>query len=250
MSKVTCISLLLLSGTIMHLWSSDVVWEGFNDSLGKKEAEKVSLNSKDADMLKKAGLYFFNLSSGAHGVQQDSKNKLELARTAVDYLEAAYKIDRKNPVIVTWTATANLSLAGISKKLSDKIRYSNRGVSLFDSIKESSFGNLNYLSMRTISFTPVPKTFKNLTQNVLESGQRYRDILAREKDSLSGEVLETALVLEHSILVSMAYVEYILKHKDVAKQYFSKVNESMMLRGNSKDSTVGENFYFLRKKFR
>ena len=241
--------LIFIFSLSIPLLAREVVWEGFYDMSDQAEAERTSLKSSEPMALKKAGLYYLSISHGAMGTKIEKKNLMENARKAVKYLERAYKLDRKNPVLRTWVGTANLALAGISSKLTHRIKYSNRGISHLNAIFNEGKDNLNYLAMLVISFTPVPKSFRNMTSRVLESGRRYLEILDKNKNSLNGYQLDAALALKEAVFVSMAYVENILKNKDEARRLFSQVDEKLLLVGNSKGSSAANNFYSLKKEF-
>lgn len=250
MSKFVILTCITCFASTFSIWAESVIWPDFYEVSSSSDAQKTSLDSRDAQMLKKAGLYYFSLAHGAFGTRIDEKNQIENAQKAVDYFEAAYKIERRNPVIATWTATSNLALAGISRKLTHKIRYANRGIGLFESIKQSTYDNLNYLSMRAISFSAVPKNFRNLTAEVVETGEKYIDILSRKKNELPQEELDIAINLEQAVYVSMAKAEYNRKNKDEAKTYLMQVDKSLLLLGNSEGSTSADQYLFLKKKLK
>ncbi len=226
-------------------WSSDMIHDDFYDmAASEEEALSTSLDSQDAQALKKAGVYFFSLVNGVNSMKVDKKNLETNAKTAVDYFEAAYDLNRKDPVISIWRATANLAYAGVSKKLKNKIKYSNLGISYFNQIPMNQRNNLDYLYMRIVSFIQVPKNFKNLTESVKKDSQTYFRMYSSLEDP------GTHAFLNESVKVMHAYAYYITRKKNEAKKIMLTIDEASMLRGQGSDTTTGEYYFTMKKKLK
>ncbi len=226
-------------------WSSDMVLDDFYGmATSEADARSTSLDSQDAQALKEAGVYFFALVNGVNSTRVDKKNLIPNAKMAVDYFEAAYALNRRDPVISIWRATANLAYAGVSKKLKNKIKYSNLGISHFNQIPMDQRNNLDYLYMRIISFIQVPKSFKNLTDSVKKDSQTYIKMYS------SLENPEPHDTLIESVKVMQAYAYYITRKKKEAKKIMLTVNEELMLSGQGDDTTPAEYYFTMKKKLK
>ncbi len=240
------ILLMILVVTGMTGLAGEAIWDTFYEMAGsREEAEATSLDSTDAQALKKAGVYYFALVNGVNSVKIDKKNRVDNAKTAMDYFEAAYTQDRKNPELGTWRATSTLSYAGAVKKLSIKIKYSNMGISYYNQVPTGQRNNLDYLAMRIISYSQVPKSFKNLTDIVKSDAENYMTIY----NSLTQNP-GTHEYLKETVKVMHAYAYFITGKRDIAKKHVLTVDEDLLLRGQGADTTTADYFFRMKKKLK
>ncbi|OQX29376.1 MAG: hypothetical protein B0D92_04085 [Spirochaeta sp. LUC14_002_19_P3] len=226
-------------------WSEEVIWSSFYEaSVSLEEAKAVPLTSTDAQALKKAGVYYFSLVNGSNGMAIDKKNREENAKQAMDYLSAASELDKGNPIMATWKATATLSYAGASKKLANKIKYSNLGISYFNQAARSQ-SNMDYLFMRIVSYSQIPKSFKDMTSIIKSDAARYMKLY----DSLD---IDPGLheLLKETVKTMEAYAFYQTRDKDKAKEIWHTVDEKMLLEGQGEDTNTAEVYFMLKKKLR
>ncbi len=244
MKSTILMMILVVAG--MRSWAVEAIWDTFYEMSGsREEAESTSLDSTDVQALKKAGVYYFALVNGVNSVVIDKKNRADNAKTALDYFEAAYKLDRKNPEIATWRATSTLSYAGASNKLSIKIKYSNLGISYYDQVPTGQRNNLDYLVMRIISYSQVPKNFKNLTDIVKSDAESYMT-LYNSLDQDPG----THKYLKETVKVMHAYAYYNTRKRDIAKKHMLTVDEDLLLSGQGEDTTTAEYYFRMKNKMK
>lgn len=244
MKKVLTVTELLLIATLS--WSGEPYWDGFYDmTQSLEEAKATPLSSNDAAVLKKAGVYFFSLVNGSNGMKIDTRNKDENGKAAMEYLEAAAMLDKSNPILSTWRAASTLAYAGATKKLSSKIKYANEGISLFNSVPSDERNNLDYLFMRIVSFSGVPKSFKNLMPNIKIDAKKFYKLFQTldNKPELYTSFRESIKTLE-------AWAYYQTSDKNKAKEIMLTVNEEHLLRAQAEDTPTAEKYFKMKKKLK
>lgn len=244
--KATALIVGLMVVGVTTGWSKEVIWDNFYEMASSLEvAQGTPLGSTDAQALKKAGVYFFSLVNGVNSMEIDKKNEADNAKIAMDYFEAASKLDKTDPVIATWRATSTLAYAGASKKLAIKIKYSNMGISHFNLVPTKDRDNLDYLFMRIISYSRIPKSFKNLTDTVKGDADKYMTLYS----SLSRNpgVHER---LKESVKAMHAYAYFIAKERKIAKEIMLTIDENLFLQEQAEDTTTAKYYFLMKKKLR
>ncbi len=222
-----------------------MVYIDFYDmAASEEEARAAPLDSQDAQALKKSGVYYFALVNGVNSVKIDKKNLETNAKMAIDYFEAAYKLNSQDPIILTWRAAANLAYAGVSKELKDKIKHANLGINYFNQIPKNQRDSLDYLYMRIVSFIQVPKDFKDLTRSVKKDSQTYMRIY-----SSAGDV-GFHVFLKESVKVMHAYACFITSKKNEAREIMLTIDEALMLKGRGTDTSTAEYYCNMKKEIK
>lgn len=227
----------------MVVWTQEIIWDDFYESVNSQE-EIVPLTSTDSSALKKAGVYYFSLVNGSNSMKIDTANKEKNAKLAMEYLTAAANLDTKDPVLATWKAVSTLSYAGSAKKLSLKIKFSNLGIGYFNQAARNQ-GNMDYLFMRIVSYSQVPKNFKNLTSIIKKDAEKYMSLY----NSLSRDpgVHDR---LKESVKTLHAYAYFQTRDKKEAKELLLSVDEAKLFQGQGEDTSTAKYYFTMKKKLR
>lgn len=251
-AKRVCISLFFgfTLGTLVSL-GAEAYWPDFYEmAKSKKTAKNTALDSKDAGALKRAGVYFFALVNGINQVQIEKGNRSMItnAKMAKDYFDAAHRLELENPMLMTWRALATLSYADVSPNLFDTVKYANAGINYLNQVPLAAQGNLDYLFLKIATFSEVPLTFKNLSEEIIYDSDRYF-ALFRSLES----VPEYYHGLYEAIKIMKAKAIFYSKHRDkpAIRALLKDVDIELLHRTTQgRDTLAGEYYKMLKKKMK
>lgn len=234
----------------IHSLGAEPFWNNFYDMAESKEvAENTSLDSRNIDELRDAGVYFFSLANGINEipVERSRKARETYAEMAKNYLDAAWNLDRDNPELAVWRATAVLSYGGASRSLVQKIKNANAGINYFNQIPVKARNNLDYLFMRIMSFSEIPTTFRNLSESILHDSDNFIRLLKSTSSALEYHHNQLEVV---KLLKAKAIYYSKNKDEDAIRALLKDVNKENMYKVRDESTTIQEYYDFLKKKMR
>ena len=203
---------------------SDNIWDTYNDLARAKTI--LNSNEDDNDAKIKAS---FTLFKEAIYHSQNKSEKEELLLVAHETLKPLFFENDEDAKISSFYGMITLSLAGVSRSIPKKIKYSNIGIAALNNALALEEDNIEIRYIYAISTIEIPTYFKNLTDDIIENTLYF---LKKSSQFKNNKVINRE---KQAILVILSSCYQRKKDIDNLKLYLKQVDENLL-------KEIGTNF--------